>query len=811
MTAPGPSRTVSTSGGPSCRNLLLSTCVAFLATASTLVAADPTPLYRWTTFAGRATTGYDDGPAADARFNSPHGVALDASGNLYVADNANHTIRKITPGGIVSTLAGSPGQPGSADGTGSAARFLLPKGVAVDANGNVYVADTGNHTIRKITPAGVVTTLAGAAGFDGSTDGVGSAARFTFPTSIFTDATGNVYVPQGGLRRISPAGAVETIQLNGPLITPAGKTIADFSAGITAVDALGQVFFFARARNPDGSLDYQRRLIKRDVSGAYTVLASSDNADGKPFLSTVVSENLMTPGGDGALYFVTQLISSTIEYRLYKLTPDGSLVSTWWRSANRGGYADEPKGLTVAPDGKVFYTAPAYDDVVFLFNNTTTTVYAGTPWWNYGVDGLGAAARFSKISGLELAPGGGLLVSDNYLYYATRFYGGPTVRTVTSSGDTRTLYTGAPSDRPNETSLGVAPLADGMVAMASYYAPSRLTQISTTGTGTPLAKGEFQEIREIASDANGVLVVADSRAIHRRALDGAWTRLAGDPAQPAAIVDGPGSNARFAFIISLDVTPNGDAYVLDHLTTPTARAAIRRIQPNGDVTTVLANVIRPDGASPAKLTIDDKGDFVLTYSDDTVRLFTASGTEFIIGGSPGQYGIRDGDGQTARFYQPDAIVTDAQNNLYVADNARVTIRKGQFLGYSALISNHPQSLTVTAGSSAQFSVTASGTPAPNYQWQFNGTAIAGATGSTLNLANVSTANAGNYTVLVSNANGSVTSNAATLTVTTPNPPPPPPPSGGGGGGGGSPSLGFIAALLTLAAARGWQRRDRLLG
>ena len=103
---------------------------------------------------------------------------MDGSGNLYVADTLTSTIRKITPGGVVSTLAGSAGQRGSTDGNGSVALFYQPDGVAVDGSGNVYVADTYNHTVRKITPGGVVSTLAGSAGQSGSTDGSGSAAGF---------------------------------------------------------------------------------------------------------------------------------------------------------------------------------------------------------------------------------------------------------------------------------------------------------------------------------------------------------------------------------------------------------------------------------------------------------------------------------------------------------------------------------------------------------------------------------------------------------------------------------------------------------
>jgi streptogramin lyase len=131
-----------------------------------------------------------------------------------VADEGNSNIRKITPAGVVSTLAGAAGQSGSADGTGPVARFAAPRGLAADAAGNVYVADTDNHTIRKITPAGVVTTLAGKPGESGNTDGAGAAARFSEPRSVAVDAAGNVFVADSGngsLRQITPDGVVSTI------------------------------------------------------------------------------------------------------------------------------------------------------------------------------------------------------------------------------------------------------------------------------------------------------------------------------------------------------------------------------------------------------------------------------------------------------------------------------------------------------------------------------------------------------------------------------------------------------------------------
>jgi hypothetical protein len=135
------------------------------------------------------------GPPTVATFYGPAAVATDGAGNVYVADGSNNTIRMITPAGVVTTLAGTAGTIGSADGTGAAASFNAPGGIAVDASGNVYVADTGNDTLRKITPTGVVTTLAGSPGVAGSGNGVGAAAHFDVPSALGVDASGsNLYV-----------------------------------------------------------------------------------------------------------------------------------------------------------------------------------------------------------------------------------------------------------------------------------------------------------------------------------------------------------------------------------------------------------------------------------------------------------------------------------------------------------------------------------------------------------------------------------------------------------------------------------------
>jgi hypothetical protein len=169
-----------------------------------------------TTVAGTAyAAGATDGPATNgALFNHPVGVTLDSAGNLYVADEVNMLIREIDTNGNVSTLAGNPGVIGSADGTGTNALFHWPNSVALDSSNNIYTADAGNSTIRKITPAGVVTTIAGTGGRTGSVDGAGSNAQFSTPLAVAVDAAGTLYVADTynyTIRKIDTHGNVTTV------------------------------------------------------------------------------------------------------------------------------------------------------------------------------------------------------------------------------------------------------------------------------------------------------------------------------------------------------------------------------------------------------------------------------------------------------------------------------------------------------------------------------------------------------------------------------------------------------------------------
>lgn len=172
--------------------------------------------YVVSTLAGNGGTGFANGAGNGAMFNGPYGMAIDSSGNAFLADTSNHRIAKITPAGVVSTFAGN-GTSGALDGTGLSATFNMPRGLAIDQQDNLYIADRSNSRIRKITPTGVVTTLAGN-GLTGSTDGTGTAATFTNALGVIVDNAGNVYVGDTyghRIRKITSAGVVTTLAGNG--------------------------------------------------------------------------------------------------------------------------------------------------------------------------------------------------------------------------------------------------------------------------------------------------------------------------------------------------------------------------------------------------------------------------------------------------------------------------------------------------------------------------------------------------------------------------------------------------------------------
>jgi sugar lactone lactonase YvrE len=276
-----------------------------------------TPNGTVTTLAGDADDegggGYADGNGTAASFSNPSGVAVDSSGNVYVADSDNQRIRKITPNGAVTTLAGSHNG-GYADGIGTAAKFSVSQEVAVDSSGNVYVADTYNHRIRKITPNGMVTTLAGS-GNEAYADGNGTAASFTYPRGVAVDSSGNVYVADSynqRIRKITPNGTVTTLAGSGNTGYADGMgTAASFnSPNGVAVDSSGNVYV---------ADSYNQRIRKITPNGTVTTLAGSGNqayADGNGTAASFNYPEGVAVDSSGNVY-----VADAGNHRIRKITP----------------------------------------------------------------------------------------------------------------------------------------------------------------------------------------------------------------------------------------------------------------------------------------------------------------------------------------------------------------------------------------------------------------------------------------------------------------------------------------------------------
>ena len=286
--------------------------------------------------AGKAqTSGSADGSGEGARFNHLTAVALDAAGNIYVADTDNHTIRKVTAAGAASTLAGAAGYAGSTDAIGAHARFNAPTGVAVDSSGNVYVADTLNHVIRKVTSSGEVSTFAGRAETSGTTDGASGAARFYGPQGLAIDAT-SLYVADTNnhtIRRIDLAtGVVSTFAgvagRSGSADGAAGVARFNAPAGV-AVDSGGNLY----VADTD---NHTIRLVSAagQVSTLAGLAGASGAADGKGTAARFNHPTALALGGATTLCVV-----DTDNHTIRKIVPTTGVVTT----VAGAGHAYDPK------------------------------------------------------------------------------------------------------------------------------------------------------------------------------------------------------------------------------------------------------------------------------------------------------------------------------------------------------------------------------------------------------------------------------------------------------------------------------------
>jgi len=495
------------------------------------------------------TSGSADGTGTAASFSYPVGIAVDARGNLYVADTDNSTIRKITSAGVVSTLAGTAGTVGSADGTGLAASFEYPEGIAVDASGNLYVADSGNSTIRKITPANVVSTLAGTAGTVGSADGTGSAASFDYPEGIAVDASGNLYVADtynSTIRKITPAGGVSTIAGTAGTqdSTDGTGAAARFNrpSGIT-VDSSGNLYV----------ADSHNSTIRKITSAGVvsTVAGTAEyygSADGTGTAASFSEPTGIAVDASGNLY-VADTYNSTIR----KITSAG-VVSTVAGTAGNYGSSDgtgsaasfsEPVGIAVDASGNLYVADAGNNTIRKITSAGVVSTLAGTAG-NYGsADGAGTAASFDSPEGIAVDASGNLYVADA---------GNNTIRKITSAGVVSTLAgtagnygsaDGAGTAASFYDPVGIALDASGNLYVADLH-NNTIRKITSAGVVSTLAgtagnygsadgtgtAASFYDPVGITVDASGNLYVADlgNSLVRKITSEGVVTTIIGNAA-----------------------------------------------------------------------------------------------------------------------------------------------------------------------------------------------------------------------------------------------------------------------------------------
>lgn len=364
-------------------------------------------VFDWMTIAGSiGTIGASDGISTNALFANPQGIAVDSGGNVFVADQDNSVIRKISlvsSNWQVETIAGSPGIAGASDGTGGAALFNNPQGIAVDSSGNMFVADTANSTIRKILSVGgnwMVTTIAGQSGVNISRDGTNSNAGFKYPCGITTDASGNIYVAdtQGfSIRKLIHSGSdwvVTTLagKANSSGYKDGSNSVARFQApfGI-AVQANGTIFI------SDGGSCNIRKISNSGTNWVVTTIAGANG-----IYSFVDGTNT------AALFNFPQGIATDVAGNLYVADTGNntirklSLQGTNWVTTTVAAESEDPSVFSPAVSG--------------------------------GDDGVAGAAHFNRPTGICLTTNGLIFVSDTFNYTVRQAYPMPVIQYVSLAG-----------------------------------------------------------------------------------------------------------------------------------------------------------------------------------------------------------------------------------------------------------------------------------------------------------------------------------------------------------------------------------------
>lgn len=605
-----------------------------------------------TLVAGNSRAGFsgDGGPAVNAQLNSPQGLALDASGNLYIADSVNNRVRVVSPQGIISTFAGN-GTVGYINAVGDGglapqAQLQLPSGVAVDSNGNVYIADTGDNLIRIVAPGGIINTAAGIGypGFQG--DGsVATACSVNHPEDVAVDQSNNIYIADtqnGVIRKITSDGNINTVVGNSTSIGYAGDGGAATSAGLiepfaVAVDSKGQIYI---AEPPDG------RIRQVDTKGN---------------ISTIAGNGTLGFGGDGSDPTKAQL--------------------------------NRPTGVAIDSSGNVYIADSLNARVRELAGSNINTI-AGNGGLSYSGDGGPAKkAQLNSPQAVAVDSAGNLYIADT---------ANNVVREVASNGNISTILGNGTAGSGNTQlngpqgiavdSAGNVYVSDTQNARVLKIAGGTATTVAGSGKpgfggdGGAAASAQLNTPVGLAVDAAGNLYIADFGNNRIREVAGGAVSTVAGSVQGFGGDGGPATAAQLNAPQGVALDKAGNLYITDTLNNRV------RVVSNGIISTLagtgIAGLSGDGGAaltaqlvSPAGIVVDGAGNIFISDTSTRIRRVSPGGPIVTVAGGPvAGYSGDGGLATNAAMNGPSGLSIDAKGNLYVADTGNNAVRMLQSAG-----------------------------------------------------------------------------------------------------------------------------------
>lgn len=623
------------------------------------------------TLAGNGTPGFsgDNGLAAKASLNRPSGVAVDSEGNVYIADTENHVIRRIGTDGIIRTVAGT-GQEGNGAENISATTSALkqPQAVLVGADASLYIADSGNHKVRRVSPEGIVTTLAGLGwpGFSGD-DAAAAQAKLNKPQALALDEKGNLYIADTGNHR------VRQIDNKGIIRTVAGSAAKGFAGD-------GGAAVRAQLENPQGvAVDgagslyiadgYNHRIRQVDSEGIIRTVAGSGfvglgsgadgGDDGPATAARLFNPQQLTADGAGNIY-----IADSQNSRIRKLSPGGNsayriqtVAGAQTTGLTGGGYSGDdgpathahlkaPSSIVLDQAGNLYFTDSGNHRVRKVDTAGVISTVAGRGIQGYDGDGGPALeAMLKKPTGLAIDPEGSLYIADT---------DNQRVRQVTPDGMIRSI--------------------------------AGIGEAGFSGDGGLAERARLNTPRGVATDGRGNLYIADSLNHRVRKVDstGVISTIAGNGEQGFSGDDGPAVKARLNEPDALALDREGNLYIADR-----RNYRIRKLTPEGMIYSV-AGTGKPrysqDGGpalttalfNPTGLAVDEVGNlYVSEYRADRVRKISSEGVVSTLAGNGSKgYGGDGGDPLAALLDSPLGVAVSASGSqVFIADSLNHRIRK----------------------------------------------------------------------------------------------------------------------------------------